>query len=478
MTLTPLVQYLLVAAFWVLLVLVATYTLRRVCDFFCVDSPSPRRALFMSVFVAGAAYLAIEYTGYVIMRAMDDTVVFVPEWYGFGHWLREPVALKWAILGKVPFVRWLPFVVGLCAAGFLQTLLLELRTPFRMATFLFLMQWSITIVFMGLFTVAVNFALRQFAHPPEQPAPGHAAPQVAKTPGPTNQAPKKGPSTKQAPKQVAKQPVKQAPKQPPPQAAAEGSSLAIREKLDDAEVTAGQLWERFRGVVDPHLDEVKEALEPVTRHLPEGVHELLDRGGWWVLVAIVAVLAIVWLRKTLQALRRLFRPRRKKRKKRTIRYDADLREDISELAHVYTDEPAQQVTVKGVPARLRLVVLSQATKQGQGVSEDMVDPLFDWMRPGLAAVAGADYPRVRLWPPYPSADGFDLAFAQNVQVPGGAGQRGPWVLVSGRVQVGGQKINVGLALLTDQPTSLRHLKVGTRWLDVLGVQKAAAGVGV
>jgi hypothetical protein len=396
----------------------------------------------MAVFVGGAAFLTVEFTSYVIMRTMDDTLVKVPEGYGFTHWLREPIGLKWAIISKVPMVRYLPFVFALCAAGFLQTLLLELRTNFRMATFIFLVQWVLTIVIMGVVSVGVNFALRTLVRPPEQAVAG-------------------------------------APGQPPPPAAPEAgsSSLAPKDKMEEVKVTAGQFWDKLHTVVDPYLAEVKEALAPVTRHLPESVQHFLDAGGWWPVLAVAGLLALLWLRTTLRAVRRLFRPKRRKKKRRTVRVGMDLREDISELAAVYTDDPPDRVTVKGVPARLRLVVLSEASRTGQGVSEDMLDPLFDWIYPGLAAIVGPDYPRERLWPPYHSADGFDLAFAQNVSIPGGGrGQRTRWVLVSGRVEVGRQKINVGLAFYADKPTNLGHLKVRSGgWLDVLGVQQAVAG---
>lgn len=430
MVLTPEKQHLLAVGFWVLLILVATIALRWTCSTFGEDAPSWRWALFMSVAVAGACYLTAEFASYVIMRTMDGVLLTVPPGYGFTHWLQEPFALKWAIISRIPFIRYLPFVFALCVAGMLQTILLDLRTTFRMSLFIFLVQWAITLVVMGVVSGVSHLALSQLATPPENA------------------------------------------EQPPPASVEQDGTLAPKANLDEVRVTAQNCWDNLAAVTDPYLVEVKEALEPLTSLLPQSVQDFLNDGGWWLVVAVVVVLSFIWLRKLLLLGRRLFRPRKRKKKGRTVRYDIDLREDISELQHVYTEEAPQRLTIKGIAGRLRLIVLSQASRTEEGLSEEMVDPILDWIRPGLSAITEHDVPRIRLWPPHHTAEGFDLAFAQNVPIPLKRGQRSPWVLVSGRVQIGAVKINVGLAFYLDQLTSEHHVKIREgSWLDVISIQK-------
>jgi hypothetical protein len=416
-----LVQPFLVIGFWVLFILVASCTLRWICEFFAEDPPTPRRALFMSVVVAAAVFFTLEYSSYLILLAISDTAVAIPPGYGFWNWVYEPIGLKWAVLGKVPFVRYLPILFAVCVAGAVQCILLELKVNFRRSTFYFVTQWLFAAAIMAAVTTGVNLLLARL---PAAPAGGPAAARPGVRPDPHGQ-----------------------------------------------DMTVAQFWGKFQEVVDPYLGEVKEALEPFIQLLPEGVRRVLDGGGWLVILVLAALLALFWTRRALQAVRKFFRRRRRKKKRPTY-VSVDLHEDLNGLETVYNEEGDSRVLVKGVPARVRLVVLSQGVKGGQRMTEEMTDTLLDWVCPGLGDAAGADYPRVRLWPLYPSPGGFDLAFAQNVRPPGPRGQRSPWVLVSGRVQVGSEKINVGLALVTDSPTALGHLKGHAQWHDVLSVSKA------
>jgi hypothetical protein len=441
----PALQPWLVRAFWLLLVAVGAVMLRRVCAFFGEDFPSWRRALFMVVFVGGAAYLTFDFTAYVIMRSMDDVMLRVPPGYGYANWFGEPFAVKWYVISKIPLVRYLPFVFALCVGGMLQTILLQLQVPFRRAAVIFVAQWVATLLILGVVSFVVSWGLRLAYGPAEG---GEAA-----------------------------RPVKQqAPGAPPP-----GSpSGELEEKIEAATVTLRQFWDKLLQTLDPYLDEVKEAVEPLTRYLPTWARQFLDGGGWWLVLGGAAVIVLLWLRGILRSLARLFaRPHRKKKKRRRVKHGLDLREDLTLLAQAATEEPPRRLTVKGVRARLRLVVLASATRDGEAPHEDAVDHLLDWIKPGLAAVCSYDYPRVRVWPAFYSEDGFDRAFLQNVAPPTAKGQKSGWAIVSGRVEVGQQKFHLGLALYTDEPTALGCIQVrGQRWLDVFAIEKEPAGAGV
>jgi hypothetical protein len=222
------------------------------------------------------------------------------------------------------------------------------------------------------------------------------------------------------------------------------------------------------------LQPVKEALEPLERLLPQPVRDFLDRGGWGILIGVLGFLALMWLlsvvRRLVKALRRPRRRRKKRKPAGTLR-----REDLIRLGEGYTEPGPRQVTVNGMQARLRLVVLAPANREAGEVRPDMADHVLDWIKQGLSEVAASDYPGVRVWPAMYSEDAFASAFASQVPIPERAGLRSHWVLVSGTVSMGLHKLHVGLVLYAGEPSTLRHVAVSAeRWTEVLGIEKSAA----
>jgi hypothetical protein len=131
------------------------------------------------------------------------------------------------------------------------------------------------------------------------------------------------------------------------------------------------------------------------------------------------------------------------------------------------------VCVKGIPARIRLVVMSPAGHETADLEPAMADRVLDWVKPGLGAIFQSDYPKVRIWPRQFSGAGFPRAFQQHVPIPEPPGQRSPWVLLAGAVHLGRQKIDLGLALYSDEPTRIRMITVEhDAWLDFLSIQPA------
>ncbi len=117
------------------------------------------------------------------------------------------------------------------------------------------------------------------------------------------------------------------------------------------------------------------------------------------------------------------------------------------------------MTVKRLPARLRLVILSLGTRHTGELTEDMADRVLDWIKPGLAAVASHESPAVRVWPPFYSAEGFATAVAANVPIHEPKGMKSHWVLAAGQVKMGRTIIYVGLAVYTEEASSLRMIRV-------------------
>jgi hypothetical protein len=470
--------------YWLIILVLAAFALRMACSLCRVDMPSWRRAFVSVLVVTFLTYLVFDFTCYLIMRSMDGVLLMVPPWYSYGFWFREPLQLKWFIVSHAGPLKYLPFVFGLCVAGVLQLIVLQAQVTFRFGLLIFLMQWGATFVAGYVVSLLFGVALDSIGWtPPEQTmaqAPEQAQPMDAKT----KRAPPKG-----APKARPKAAGKKGPEDGKGQAPAGGTTAAAPTALQkiepgsegaaqDAKDYLSNVGANLKAYADSHLQELKESVAPLTRHLPQPVQDFLDQGGWWLVLGVCAVLALLWVRLMVRKLRGVVRPLKRKRgKKRRARAPAPLRENLKLLGEGFTDVGPRRLVVKGVPARLRLVVLSMGTQGGGGLSEDMADRVLDWIKNGLAEVAAHDGPGVRVWPPFYSADGFATALQSNVSIPEPPGMKSHWVLMAGSVRMGRLVIHVGLLLHAEDANSLRLIKVKQeQWLDSLTIEKTPAGV--
>jgi hypothetical protein len=430
MLLTAQQQLLAVLLFWACFLLLAAFILRQVCSVFGVDMPSYTRGVLAVLVSGGLAWFTFDLSAYGILLAMKD-VVPVPPGYTYANWLREPLALKWHVLGKVPMVRYLPIVFALCVAGVAQVALFRLQVTFRIGLVMFAVQWGVNFVAFFLLTFAFQTALAglQMVAPP--------APDQASAPRP-------------------------------------GEAQGQKEGLESLKQQVDEQVRRWWAEVQPHLEPVKEALGPLARLLPQPVRDFLDRGGWGIVIGVLGFLALMWvlsvLRRVVKALRR---PRRRRKKPKAT--GAVRREDLIRLGEGYTEPGPRQVTVNGIQARLRLVVLAPANRETGEVRPDAADHVLDWIKAGLSEVAASDYPGVRVWPLMYSEGAFAAAFAGAVPIPERAGLRSHWVLVSGTVSMGLHKLHVGLVLNAEEPNTLRHVIIpAEQWTTVLGIEKSAA----
>jgi hypothetical protein len=493
----------IVLPYWLVMIVITAFFLRMACSICQTNMPSWRRSIISVVLVSFLGYLTWDFAAYLIMRGMQDVLIQVPDWYGYNYWFREPIALKWYVISRAGPLRYLPFVFALCAVGVLQVIVLQAEVTFRFGLLIFLLQWGAALVAGYVVGLLFGVGLNAIGWEPEQLPVAQAPDQVQQQPDAKKSAPpggrrtaarRSGAQAKKAPgaqaKRVsgtqAKKAAEASPSSLPTQAPAgdqaqpEPNSLqALQQQAEGAiEGPREQLraaGENLKAYANSHIDQLREDLAPLTRHLPEPVQNFLDRGGWWGALGVLGFMALLWLRRILRKLAgAVSRPRRKKKKQRRMKsVTINLKEDLSQLGEGYTEPGPKQVTVQGMPARLRLVIFSLGTRNAGELSEEMADRVLDWIKPGLAEVTAADFPRVRVWPPFFSADGFTKAFAANVPIPELKGERSHWVLVSGQVKMGKAVVNVGLGFYADEANTLRNLNVkGERWASVLGAQKS------
>jgi hypothetical protein len=425
-------------AYWLVILVVAAFSLRMACSLVRVSMPSWRRSFVSVLVVTLLAYLTFDFTCYLILRSLDGVYLRVPPGYSYALWFREPIGLKWAVLEHAGPLKYLPFVFGLCAAGALQLVVLQAEVSFHFGLIIFLLQWAATVVAGYILALLLGVALTGIGWTPQQP---------------TVQA--GGPSALQTIEQQ------------------------VGDKVRDSTSHLAETAGNFRAQADSYLEDLKETTAPLTRHLPQPVQHFLEHGGWWWILGFTGILALLWVRSIVQRLTGAFRRshRRKGKKRRAMSSRVRLREDLEFVGEGFTEIGPRRVVVKGLPARLRLVILSPGTRDSGELSEEMADRVLDWIKRGLAEVASYDTPGVRVWPPFYGSEGFANALQSNVPLPEPKGTKSHWVVVAGEVRIGRGLIHVGLVLYAEDANSIRFIRVkDERWLDSLAIEKTPAEV--
>jgi hypothetical protein len=469
---TILTPQVILLAYWLAIIGIAALFLRLACSLCQADIPSWKRAIVSVVLVTFLAYLTFDFTLYMIMRSMQDVIVNVPPGYGYNHWFREPLALKWMVAGQAPaMLRWLAPVFALCIAGILQVIVLQADVTFRWGLIIFLLQTGATAVAGYILMLVLGVGLQAIGWTP-QPVT------VAQAQGP----PQQQASAKSAAKgKSAKSSSKKATTTAPPATVA---SMQPREQDqqgagEKAAATVQDVLRNVKNYADSHLEDINEELAPVTKYLPQPVNDFLRGGGWWLVFGVIGIIALLWLRSIVRRIRGAVAaavPTRKK-KPRTKVIPINLKVRLAKIGEAVSEEGPTQIVVHGVPARLRLVVLSVGSRNAGALTEEMADRVLDWIKPGLAAVMLEDYPAVHVWPPFLSTSGFASAVNANVVFPKPSGTPTRWAVVVGQVRMGKAVVNVALGLRTEEPTSMRIIKVsGNQWLSVLKTRHAEQAV--
>jgi hypothetical protein len=200
-------------------------------------------------------------------------------------------------------------------------------------------------------------------------------------------------------------------------------------------------------------------------NLPQAGKDFLDAGGWYLVLAIVAVLVLAIVAMVFRGIVQALSRRRKQ---------PDPEKNLAEDLGTYPPAPGKpgprRLHVEGHPARIRLVVLAPQGKQ-DNVDAGKAEAVLELVVKGLGALAQQDHPRVRIWPRQLSNQGFAVSFHRLIRKPEPDSRPSRWVLVAGQAQAGQRKVLVGLALQTDEKTSLGKLTVEPeRWNEVLRIK--------
>ncbi len=465
--------------FWALMIPIAAYIFQNVCSMCGADYPTFRRAILTTVLVTAAAFLAFDGLGYGLIKASSDTIKLnLPPDYGYSNWLREPLYLKWQVLGLIPMIgRLLPIIVAVCLAATLYVLILA--EPFRNCIAILAIQWTVNVVAMAVLSFALS-NIMHFVNPH-----GSNEPQAAQGSGVAQVSPDARAATRpkpsrgqQAPRrEVAKKQSKEEDAPPPPAADLQGALASHKEAGESSEHTLRQQLHEIDEHLEPYIQPIKDAAAPYTQHLPLAVQEFLDDGGWSVVLLALAVVAGFWLRALWRKVRRILFPKRRRGRRRSHEKASPLAIDLDLVADAFTDPGPHQITVRGQTGRLRLVILAPSPSYVGAMEPEMAESLLEWLHPGLAEILDSDKPRQLVLPRHPSLDRFVHMFHKLVQIPEAKGRRTPWVLISGSAHLGRQTVFVGLAVFLDKTDYKREIQVAReKWDEVIGLQKVTEPV--
>jgi|APCry1669188879_1035177.scaffolds.fasta_scaffold23248_2 hypothetical protein len=277
--------------FWLLMIPIATVVLVRVTAFWADDGPGTVFGAVRTVLVmAAAVWLAFDFSSYLFACMMQDPQAGVgfPPNYHYWNWMLEPLALKWRVLGYVPFIRYLPVVFALCAGGIVQVLLWKI--PFRTGMLVFVNQLVLDIFGMALLSLVFSFFVGVGEGASAKAPPGHHAGSHAKAHPGAHPAQHPGPHAGMRPG---------AHPGPHPGMAEpvglEGMQMRIEQMGMEEGPAVRRLWSRW-AAVNHRLKPVYDVLQPATRHLPLPVRDFVNGGGWLLLVPASILLALYWPR--------------------------------------------------------------------------------------------------------------------------------------------------------------------------------------
>ncbi len=152
--------------------------------------------------------------------------------------------------------------------------------------------------------------------------------------------------------------------------------------------------------------------------------------------------------------------------------ESGLVEDLTALPAPPARTPGSlRLSVRGVPVRVRLVVLAPLGR-GVVIQPDQAVAFLDQVVNGLSTLTRQDQARVCLWPAQLSGHGFHPRFLRLARRPQAMHEPSPWILVAGQARFGLRQVLVGLALLAETPVTLEGLNPEPdQWYDMLRVEQ-------
>jgi hypothetical protein len=426
---TPAIEHNLVAVilYWVLMAPIAAYILHIVAGFCTDDYPTSfHSALFMVLVTAAAVFFTFDLSSYVFALFMRDPSIGVqmPANYTYWDWLREPLALKWQVLGFVPLIRFLPVFFALIVGCIVQVFMWKVE--FKLGAVVFIAQTILTLAAMALLSFLFRFGLEYYERyfPPKDRVPPPAATVRKKL-------------------------------QDEPEHMHELSGRV--EKMRDEGTS---IWRQIDGDWDAangHLQPLYSFLQPVTKHLPHPAQSFLNAGGW-LLVLLGAGGFVVFWPKIRRHRKEVLRPRSKRKHYDHIK--------LALIGDAVTTLGERQATVQGISARLRLVVMvPPAGVTGKAAVPAPLANFLDAIRPELSALTVADYPHAEVWSDPHARDHFRKTLGLRIEFP----EPSNWVVLAGPMQWAGSPAQVALGFLLAKPLAERFIDVPAgQWPTAIG----------
>jgi hypothetical protein len=157
------------------------------------------------------------------------------------------------------------------------------------------------------------------------------------------------------------------------------------------------------------------------------------------------------------------------RGKKRVNPESGLDEDLSEYPPAPGKPGSRRLTVHGRPVRLRLVVVGPVGKRN--IAEDGAEALLDEVLRGLGRIAQEDKPRIKIWPPQLSQQGFAPTFFRMTHCPDRAGKPSHWLLAAGPSRAGGRPVLLGLAMWADDKGPMEQtILTETAWDEALQIK--------
>jgi len=267
-----------VVTYWLLMFPIAVVVLVRTTDFWADDGPGTVfEAIRTTLFTGLIIFLTYDLSGYVFARLMQSPqlgIVF-PAGYGYWNWIREPLCLKWQVLGFVPVIRYLPVLFALTAGGALQVL--WWRISFRQGLLAFISQIILNVFAMAMLSLIFVFFLGM-----------REGATASSTPARNNE--RRATATESRNRDRAAQAAGQA-----ASSASPDGLPGLQQRVRELGARKGpfargirERWESINKIFEPGY----AFFQPITRFLPLPVQDFLLAGGW--LIAGPGLAAFGW----------------------------------------------------------------------------------------------------------------------------------------------------------------------------------------
>lgn len=131
-----------------------------------------------------------------------------------------------------------------------------------------------------------------------------------------------------------------------------------------------------------------------------------------------------------------------------------------------------RVEIYNIRMQWAAVVVAPAGRASELPELEQLTILFDDLSPGMSAAFIQHRPKLVLWPPQLSSEGFVRSFFRHVALPGNKGRGTPWCSLAGRVESSSDSVLVGIVCRSASANSLGQILVErpSKWLDILRIR--------